>query len=81
MNQTQVIGLGMMLVFVGMLVIIAGSFFGAKEKANIKSAGIVFIGPFPLAGFANDKRLYYILMALGVALFFVFYFLFKYSKP
>ncbi len=49
MSQSRAIGLGTMLIFIGMLVIIAGSFFGAKQKTiDIKSAGIIFIGPFPL---------------------------------
>jgi len=77
MNQSQIIGLGMMLVFIGMIIIIAGSFFGAKEKANVKSAGIVFIGPFPILGWGSSKKMYYALMVLGFILFFVFYFLFK----
>ena len=77
MNQSQIIGLGMMLVFIGIIIIIAGSFFGAKEKANVKSAGIVFIGPFPILGWGSSKKMYYTLMVLGLILFFVFYFLFR----
>ncbi len=51
MNQSHVIGLGMTLIFIGILVIITSSFFGAKQKTtDIKSAGIIFIGPFPIGG-------------------------------
>lgn len=77
MNQSQVIGLGMILIFIGMLVIIAGSFFGTKQKTtDIKSAGIIFIGPFPIGGFGNNKQMYYALMALGfILLFFIMFFM------
>lgn len=77
MNQSQIIGFGMIIIFIGIMVIIAGTFFGAKEKTNIKSAGIVFIGPFPIVGWGSSKKMYYALMALGFILFFVFYFLFR----
>lgn len=70
MNQSQLIGIGMMLIFIGILVIIMGTFFGAKEKANIKSAGIIFIGPFPIVGWGSSKKMYYALLILGLILFF-----------
>ena len=70
MNQSQIIGIGMMLFLIGMFVIIAGTFFGAKEKATVKSAGIIFIGPFPIIGWGSSKKMYYALMILGLILFF-----------
>lgn len=70
MKQSQIIGLGIMIILIGMFVIIAGTFFGAKEKANVKSAGIIFIGPFPIMGWGSSKKMYYTLMILGLVLFF-----------
>lgn len=77
MNQSQIIGIGVLLILLGMLMVFAGSLFGAKEKTNVKSAGIVFIGPFPIIGWGSSKAMYYALMALGVIIFFVFYLLFR----
>lgn len=77
MSQSQIIGIGVLLIFLGMLVILAGSLLGVKEKTNVKSAGIVFIGPFHVIGWVSSKQMYYALMALGIILFFVFYFLFR----
>lgn len=77
MNQSQIMGLGMMIILIGMFVIIVGTFFGAKEgKTDVKSAGIVFIGPFPIIGWGSSKKMYYALLILGLLLFlFMFFFL------
>lgn len=80
MNQSQLISIGMMLVFIGILIIIAGTFFGAKEKANVKSAGIIFIGPFPIVGWGSNKKMYYALLILGLILFFFVMFFMKILK-
>lgn len=81
MNQSQIIGIGMMLIFIGMFVIILGNFFGAKEgKTDVKSAGIIFIGPFPIIGWGSSKKMYYILMILGLVLFFFMMFFLRNLK-
>lgn len=77
---------GMLFVFVGMILIIIGSFFGAsgsgrqKNDSNDSSAGAKiavggFIGPIPF-GFANDRRMMYFVIGLAFALI-IFYILFN----
>lgn len=65
------IGVGILLLLLGMVFLVIGGFFtssNGKGKAEIKAAGGVFIGPFPIIGAFTDKRIFYIL--LGVVLLF-----------
>jgi len=81
MNQSQIISIGMVLIFLGLLVIIASNFFGAKQKTtDVKSAGIIFIGPFPIGGWGSSKSMYYALMVLGFILFFFMMFFMRNLK-
>ena len=63
-------GIGMILVLIGILVIVSGTFFGSKENNSLKSAGIIFVGPFPIIGWGGSRKMYYSLLALGLVLFF-----------
>ena len=64
--------LGIILIFLGIILIIASSF---TQKTNVKSAGIIFMGPIPLFGWASDKTMFYILIALTVLVIILFYLL------
>jgi len=61
--MSKLIFLGTMFLFLGIIIIFAGSLFASqKEDSNIKTAGGIFRGPFPLFGFASDKKMFYILL-------------------
>jgi len=62
--------IGIILIFLGILLVIFSSFQGGKE--NVKGAGVVFLGPIPILGFGNDKKILYILFGLGVLIFILF---------
>lgn len=66
----NLLSIGILLVFIGFVLIIISSLQGGK--ANVKTAGGIFLGPIPLFGFANDKRLLYILFGLGMLIFIIF---------
>lgn len=67
MLNDRLVPLGVALVFIGVIMIVIGSFFASAKdsKTKVKSAGIIFIGPIPL-GWASDKQTFF--MLLGVAL-------------
>lgn len=70
MPNEQLILVGFLLVFAGMLTIFVGSFLGT-EKADIKTGVGGFVGPIPF-GFANDPRMLKIVMVLSLGLFAAF---------
>ncbi len=76
--MVKLITIGLILLFLGIILVFIGSFFEAataqKGKANIKTAGGVFIGPFPLFGWASDKQMFYTLMAVAVIFFLIYTF-------
>jgi uncharacterized membrane protein len=61
---------GVVLVFIGILRIFLSSFTGVTQQKNtsMKTAGGMFISPFPLFGFASDKKMLYSLMAIAFLL-------------
>ncbi|MBI2508396.1 DUF131 domain-containing protein [Candidatus Woesearchaeota archaeon] len=61
---------GIILIFIGIILIMISSF--QAQKANVKGAGVVFLGPIPILGFGNDKKLIYILFGLGMLIFIIF---------
>lgn len=71
MIHDKLVPFGIMLVFAGVIIIILGSLLSVgkgKDKAGAKSAGIVFIGPFPF-GWASDKQTFYTLLAVTLVFF------------
>ncbi len=68
----NLLSIGVVFVFIGFILIMLSSF--QNGKANVKAAGGIFLGPIPILGFANDKRLLYILFGLGVLIFALFEF-------
>lgn len=72
----KIITIGLIFLFLGFILVLIGSLFSAikPEKTNVKSAGILFIGPFPI-GWASDKGMFYTLIAITI-LMLILYFLF-----
>jgi len=64
------LSVGFIFIFIGIILITLSLFQG--QKANVKAAGGIFLGPIPILGFANDKKLLYILFGLGVLIFILF---------
>jgi uncharacterized protein (TIGR00304 family) len=71
----KIITLGLLLVFIGFLVILAGVFSmayqawktGAVEKAELRGGGIIMIGPIPII-FGTDVAALKVLMILAIVL-------------
>ena len=71
----KIITLGLLLVFIGFLVILAGVFSmayqawktGADEKPEVRGGGIIMIGPIPII-FGTDVAALKILMILAIVL-------------
>jgi uncharacterized membrane protein len=58
MNQTQLIQIGMLVVFIGVIIIFSSIFFAQPEgRSKVKFSVFGLIGPIPF-GFSNDKRLF-----------------------
>lgn len=72
----KLIPIGFALVLLGMLLLILGSF--SAQKADTKVAVGGFIGFIPF-GFANDKRLLYLVIGVSVAFFVIWAARFFYS--
>ena len=70
--------MGTTVVFIGILLIVLGTLFQAtKTKGKeIKSAGIIFIGPFPF-GWASDKQMFYTLIAIVVIMIILYVLFFR----
>ncbi len=69
--------IGITLIFLGIVILFVSSIYSSNQKTNIKSAGIIFVGPFPL-GWASDKKMFYLLLILTMIVFILFYFLRKF---
>jgi len=68
----QVVLSGFALVFLGVLVIIAGSIMAASsQKSDVKFAVGGFLGFIPF-GFANDRRLLFFVLAVSLVFFLLF---------
>jgi len=63
MNLAEI---GIIIVFLGVLLILIGSFFGGKEETKFGFGG--FIGPIPF-GFANDPRILVVVLIVALLLF------------
>ena len=66
-----IINFGILLIFVGFIIILFGSSKGAKDtspKTKVAVGG--FIGPIPF-GFGNDKNLIWFAAALSLVLYFI----------
>ena len=61
----QLIPLGILIIFLGIIVIIIGSLTSLNKENNLKVGVGGFIGFIPF-GFANDKRLLYVFIAISL---------------
>ena len=70
----KLILIGTSLLFIGILLIFIGTLFSnGTEKSNVKIAAGGFIGPIPF-GFMNDKKMFYVLVALMILSLFIWFF-------
>ena len=78
MVLNKIISIGIVLLFIGIILIFIGSLISAtkSEKSNVKSAGIVFIGPLPF-GWASDKGMFYTLIAITILILIIYFFLLR----
>jgi len=57
--------IGMIFLFLGIVLVFASSIFLSKDK-NVKFAGGVMVGPFPVFGAFSDKSMFWVLITLFV---------------
>lgn len=67
--------IGIILLFIAIIMIFIGSF--TEKSSSTKVAGGIFLGPIPIFGGFNDRRMFYFLWAIAVIVFTLFYFFFK----
>jgi len=73
--MSKLILFGIVFLFIGIILLFLGSFQNANS--NVKAAGGIFIGPFPVFGFFSDKKMFYILLIFAIVAFVLFYILNK----
>ncbi|HEX55096.1 MAG: TIGR00304 family protein [Candidatus Altiarchaeales archaeon] len=71
-----IIILGFIILFVGFILQFYDQFKGTEKKTEIRGAGIIFIGPIPIA-FGTDKGSLLIISAVMIILMLMMYFLFR----
>ncbi len=80
LKMEQLISLGIVIIFIGFIVVFFGILKGAKETSSTKVAVGGFIGPIPF-GFGNDKNLVWFVTILSVVLFLLWlFFSFRFVK-
>ncbi len=78
MDLQNLISIGLILLLIGFIFIVIGSFSSAtKGNTDVKSAGIIFIGPIPI-GWASDKKMFYTLIGFSLLLLILWFLLKKY---
>lgn len=69
MLQQNLIFIGFALIIIGLILVFASAFLGAKDsKTQTKAAFVGFIGPLPF-GFGSDKQILYFALAIGIVMF------------
>ncbi len=63
--QQNLISIGILLIFLGFILLFIGSLFGAKTDSKVAVVGL--LGPIPF-GFGNDKRLFVITLVIAIIL-------------
>lgn len=74
--MANLIQIGIFLIVVGLILVFISTI--TTERSNLKGGGIIFLGPIPIFGAASDKKIIYLLFAIGIVLFIIFYFLRKF---
>jgi uncharacterized membrane protein len=81
MTHEQLLQFGMLVAFIGFVIIISSFFLAAKDKSDVKFSVFGVFGFVPF-GFANDKRLFIATMIMSLILIVaVTIFFSKYFKP
>lgn len=62
---------GMVFVFVGILLLITSIFLSARERKKAEGGFVIFIGPIPIVG-ATTKMMFYAMLAVSTILLLVF---------
>ncbi len=66
----RIMATGFFIIFIGIMLVIVGSLLTlVSGKSHVKGGAIGFIGPFPLFGFASDRKIFYILFGIGIIVF------------
>ena len=79
MKMESLISIGLILLLIGFIFIVIGYFSSTiKGKTEIKSAGIIFIGPIPI-GWASDKKMLYVLIGFAILAFILWFILRRYA--
>jgi len=78
MKMESLMSIGLILLLIGFIFIIISSFSSSiKGQTEVKSAGLIFIGPIPI-GWASDKKMFYILIGFSLLLIILWFLLRKY---
>ena len=77
MADHPLIPIGMLIVFAGIVLIFIGAFLSAQKDSNVKFSFFGLFGFIPF-GFSNDKRLFFISVALTLTV--IIFSLFFYSR-
>ena len=76
-KMEQLISLGILLIFIGFVIVFIGSFMSSKDtNSKTKVAAGGFIGPIPF-GFGNDKNMVWFVTIISLVLF-LFWLLFSF---
>ena len=78
MAEVNLVSIGIIAIIVGFILVIFGILSQSKGSAKTEGGGIVFIGPFLIGG-ATNERAFYILIAISVA-FFILFFVMNYVR-
>ena len=73
LKMEQLISLGMLVIFLGFIIVFFGVLKSSKENTSTKIAVGGFIGPIPF-GFGNDKNLVWFVTIISAALFLIWLF-------
>ncbi len=76
MLNEKLLVIGVVLLFLDIGLIFISSIISGKNS-DIKSAGGIFIGPFPVFGFFSNKRMFYILLIIALIMYLFYYFALK----
>ena len=74
METERLVGIGIAVVFIGLIIIFTGALTGKEASSKTKVAVGGFIGFIPF-GFGNDKKLVWFAIILSLVMFIAFIFL------
>ncbi len=69
--EINLIQVGVIVVVVGFVLLLIGTFSQTKGKTKVEGGGVVFIGPIPIIGATSEKSLYVVLSITVIFLLFI----------